>query len=56
MGKTAGDLSCLEATKEAQRRPQEASHVMTRPSGCLQMSWEQHQWLLAIHQMQFHSR
>ena len=32
MEKTAGNLLCLEATKEAQRLPQEASHVMSRPS------------------------
>ena len=51
MGKTAGDLLCLDAAKEAQRLPQKASHVMTRPSGCLEMSLEQHQWLPAIHQM-----
>ena len=54
MGKTAGDLSCLEASKKAQRLPQKASHVMTQPSGCLEMTLEQHQWLLANHQMQSH--
>lgn len=32
MEKIAGDLLCLQDTKEAQRLPQEASHVMSRPS------------------------
>ena len=56
MEKTAGDLSCLETTKEAHMLPQEASHVMSRPSCLLQMSLKQDQWLLAIHQKQSQSR